>query len=176
MDRDFARGGELDRVRDEVRERLADATRVAEHALGQVRGDVDHELELLRRGRGRLRRRHFLDVGAQVHLDALELELAGLDLRVVEQVVDDDEQGIGARADHVRVLALAAVEVGVEQERRHADHAVHRRAHLVAHVRQELAAGAARGLRLRARLGERLAQFRELLLKFRDVRAGGHSR
>ena len=53
-------------------------------------------------------------------------------------------------------------------------HAVHRRAHLVAHVRQELAAGAAGGLRLRARLGERLAQFRELLLKFRDVRAGGH--
>ena len=74
----------------------------------------------------------------------------------------------------LRSRAARLIEVGVEQQRRHADHAVHRRADLVAHVRQELAARAARGLRLRARLGERLAQFRELLLKFRDGRAGGH--
>ena len=44
-------------------------------------------------------RRHVLDVCAQVQLDALELELAGLDLGEVEHVVDDDEQGVRARAD-----------------------------------------------------------------------------
>ena len=32
---------------------------------------------------------------------AFELELAGLDLRQVEDVVDDPEQGIAARADHL---------------------------------------------------------------------------
>jgi hypothetical protein len=173
LDGDLAGRGELDRVRDEVRERLADPAGIAEHALGEIGADVDDELELLCRGSGCLCRRDFLDVRAQVHLDALELELARLDFRVVEQVVDDEEEGVRARADDVRVLALAAVEVGVEQQRRHPEHAVHRRAHLVADVGQELAAGAAGRLGLHPCLGQGGLEFRELPLKFCDSGIAG---
>ncbi len=48
----------------------------------------------------------------------------------------------------VEVVALLAGEVGGERQRGHADDAVHRRADLVAHVGEELALGAARGLGL----------------------------
>src|SRR5688572_19873337 len=96
----------------------------------------------------------FLDVRAEIQVDVLEFQLAGLDLRIIEQVIDDDEQGIGARADHARVLALAAVEVGIEQELGHADHAVHRRADFMAHIREELAPGPARRIGSGLRLGE----------------------
>ncbi len=112
-------------------------------------------------------------MGAQVHLDAFEFELAGFDLRIVQQVVDHEEEGIGARLDDAGVFALAAVEVGVEQERRHADDAVHRRADFVAHIGQEFAPDPAGGVGLFPRIGERRAQFRELPLKFCDTRVAG---
>ena len=50
-------------------------------------------------------------------------------------------------------VALFVVEPGLEQQAGHADHAVHRRADLVAHVRQELVLGA-RGV-LGPSLGDR---------------------
>ena len=75
--------------------------------------------------------------------DALEVELAGLDLREVEDVVDDRQQRLGRVArPWSRYSRCSAVEVGVEHQLGHADDAVHRRADLVAHVGQELALGA----------------------------------
>ena len=74
----------------------------------------------------------------EVELGVLELELAGLDLRQVEDVVDDRQQRVARRADHPRVAALLLGQLGVEQQLGHPDHAVHRRADLVAHVGQEL--------------------------------------
>ena len=61
------------------------------------------------------------------------------------------------RGDGLGVLALVGVELGVEQQLGHADHAVHRRADLVAHVGQEL------GLQPRG-LERLVAGQRELLL------------
>ena len=46
-----------------------------------------------------------------------------------------------------RMIALGAVELGVQQQFRHADDAVHRRANFVAHVGQELRLGLDRELR-----------------------------
>ncbi len=72
----------------------------------------------------------------------LELELAGLDLRQVEDVVDHLQQvprGVAdlarARSRCSRVVRVAAQQVG------QADDGVHRRADLVAHVGQEGALG-----------------------------------
>ncbi len=78
------------------------------------------------------------DAVAHVHLDAVDFELAGFDLREVEDVVDDPEQRRGARADGLRELALRRLQRRVEQQLRHADHAVHRRADLVTHVGEEV--------------------------------------
>ena len=75
------------------------------------------------------------------------VELAGLDLREVEDVVDDGQQRLAGRLDHVQVFALLGGEVRVEGELGHADDAVQRGANLVAHVGQELALRAVGGVR-----------------------------
>ena len=76
----------------------------------------------------------------------LELEAPGLDLGEVEDVVDDFEQGVAARADGLEILALFGLQRRVEHQAAEADHGVHRRTDLVAHVGQELALGAIGGL------------------------------
>ena len=64
--------------------------------------------------------------------------LPGLDLREVEDVVDDPQESFGRAADTGGVLVLFGVEVGAEQQLVEPDHGVHRRADLVAHGREEL--------------------------------------
>ena len=74
--------------------------------------------------------------------DGLELELPGLDLGEIEDVVDDRRAATRPTLRSVSsVLALLGGQLGVEQQLGHADDAVHRRPDLVAHVRQELALG-----------------------------------
>ncbi len=126
-------------------------------AVGHRRVDQERQLQALA-GRGlgdEIERR--LDAGAQVERADLELEAAGVDLREVEDVVDDAEQRLAARADDLGELALARLQVGVEQQAAHPDHRVHRRADLVAHRRQERALG---GVRLLGEAG--------LLLELRE--------
>ena len=103
---------------------------------------------------------------AQAELDRVELELAGLDLGEVEQVVDDGQQGVGRGLDNLEVLPLLGVEVRVQGQLRHAEDRVHGGADLVADVGQELALGLARGL---GRL-LRLAKYRFDLFLLGDVR------
>ena len=71
----------------------------------------------------------------------VEVDSAGLDLREVEDVVDDRQQGIAGGADRVGVVALLDGQLGVGHQAAHADDRVHRRADLVAHRRQERALG-----------------------------------
>ena len=73
-----------------------------------------------------------------------EFELAGFDLGEIEDVIDDIEQRAAGLVDGVGIAALAVIQAGrMAQQLRHAEHAVHRRADLMAHARQELALGAA---------------------------------
>ena len=97
----------------------------------------------------------------------------GFDLREVEHVVDDVEQRERAvRAPWSNEVPLFAVELRAEQQLAHADDAVHRRADLVAHVREEL------GLRARRALGRFTRQFRRDGVRFeqRLVALGGDER
>ena len=87
----------------------------------------------------------------------LELELAGLDLGEVEDVVDDDEQGVAAGADRLGEVALLGRQVGVEQQPGHPDHGVHRRADLVRHGREERRLGLRWPPRPRARARDQVA-------------------
>ena len=73
----------------------------------------------------------------QLEVDLLQLDLAGLDLGEVQDVVDDRQEPFPGSAYGLGVLALHPGELGVEQQPRHADHTVQRRADLVAHVRQK---------------------------------------
>jgi hypothetical protein len=67
----------------------------------------------------------------------LELDLACFDLREVEHLVDQGEQGLGGGGDGAGISALLLGEVGIEQEARHAENAAHRRSDLVAHRGEE---------------------------------------
>ena len=94
------------------------------------------------------------DGALQVHVQFLEVELAGFDLGEIQDVVDDGKQRVAAGTDRLDVFLLVLVERGVEQQARHADNAVHGRADFVAHVGQELALELGAGERLVARLGQ----------------------
>jgi hypothetical protein len=82
---------------------------------------------------------HVVDNALDLEIGRFQVQLAGLDLRHVENVVDDAEQMVRRVADLVEALAvLRLADVALEQVG-HAEDGVHRRADLVAHVGQELA-------------------------------------
>ena len=83
-----------------------------------------------------------LDARSQGEWTMVELDLAGLDLREIEDVVDDRQQRIARCADRLGVVALLVIERRVEQQAAHPDDRVHRRADLVAHRGEERALGA----------------------------------
>ncbi|MNE25629.1 hypothetical protein D3C80_1189630 [compost metagenome] len=87
--------------------------------------------------------------------DLLQIHLAGLDLREIENVVDDAEQVL-RRAMHLfDVVALATIQLCTQRQMAHADDGVHRGTDLVAHIGEEGALGLGRLLRDRACLGQR---------------------
>ena len=115
---DFAALGELDGVADEIHDDLAQPAGVAHQGVGTSGRDVTGQLQSLRVGpHGQQFERRREAVG-QVERDDVEGELAGLDLREVEDVVDDGQQRLAGRLDDVEVLALLGGEVGLEQRAR----------------------------------------------------------
>ena len=94
--------GELDRVREQVQQHLAEAGLVAEDPGGRVLVDQTAELDPLLPGARRDDVQRPLHALTQVERLAFEVELAGLDLRVVEDVVDHVQQRVAARAGRPR--------------------------------------------------------------------------
>src|SRR5439155_9136756 len=83
-----------------------------------------------------------LECGAERERAALELHLAGLDLREVEDVVDEREEMPARREDVLEIFLLALVELAehaLEHDLAEPDDRVQRRPQLVRHVREELA-------------------------------------
>ena len=161
--------GELERVGEEVGEDLPHAQGVAEHVTApgfeQAAVDVDaeHELAAMReRGVGVAQRAQQL---GQIESGGLQRELAGFDLRQVEHVGDDGRQGLRVVDDLVEVvLAFGRLDIAFARQLRQAQHAVERRAQLVAGVGEEsalravgcfgLVARSRQGLRRLAPLGD----------------------
>ena len=109
VDDDLAGLGELDRVAQQVEQHLAQPGRVADDAAGRPRSTRYAELEpLLRRARA-TRSSAASTQSPEVERLALELELPGLDLGEVEDVVDDVQEGVAAPADDLGELALLGV-------------------------------------------------------------------
>ncbi|OPZ57101.1 MAG: hypothetical protein BWY87_01697 [Deltaproteobacteria bacterium ADurb.Bin510] len=140
--------GELDGVADQVHEHLADATGIAAQAGRQVLRMQDVQLEALLLGAVAHDVLDLAQEPGQVEVEVLERHPAGLDLGEVQDVVDDGQQGLAARLEHGGQALLAAVKLRVPQDLDDADHAVHGRADLVAHVGQKLALGHAGALGL----------------------------
>ncbi len=153
-DADLAALGELDGVADEVEDDLSEPARVADDGVGDVGRDVADQLEVfLVRAQGQ-RLHRALEVLAQTERRVLQIELAGFDLREVENVVQERQQRVGRRLRELEILALLAGEIGLERELGRAEHAVHRRPDLVTHVGEELRLEPRRFERRFARLDE----------------------
>ena len=163
-DLDRALVGELDRIADEVQQHLRQPPLVAA-ADRQPLLHLRREREPLRLGerlRAREDRLHDLPDGVIVKREG---ELAGLDLRQVEHVVDEPEEVAAVGLDALQRLERLVRQLAVEPIGHHlgeAEDGVHRRAQLVAHVGEELRLVAARDLDLAALLLDLAEQARVL--------------
>ncbi len=145
VDHDLAVLGELDGVGHQVGEDLPQTQRVAVDDGRQAGLLAEAELKafLVRSGGHQLQR--VFDEGAQHEVAGGQFELARFDLGEVQDVVDDLQQALAGPVDRLSETPLLVVQRGAEQQLRHAQDAVHRRADLMAHVGHELALGEAGG-------------------------------
>ncbi len=145
-DDDVAALGELDGVADQVDEDLAQPLGVAEDGGGHVRLDPPRQVDAFAMRGERQAGQALAQQGPDVERRPIQLQASRFDLREVEDVVDDPQQRRRRAADGVEIVPLIGRQRRRREQFRHAQHAVHRRADLVAHVGHELALGPARGL------------------------------
>src|SRR5208337_3138724 len=103
--------GELDRVADQVEQNLAQPARVADQNVGQLGPDVANQLELFLVGAQGQGAQGLVEYAAQREFGALELQLAGLDLGEIEQIVDHAKKVVRRRVDDRQVVTLFVVEL-----------------------------------------------------------------
>jgi hypothetical protein len=113
-DDDFPLCGELDRVANEIDQNLPQARDVAEDHGRHARIDEHGQIEILLVGAGSEELHRFIDALAEVEGMRLEPDLARLDLREIQDVVDDREQVLSGAANDLGTLELLVVERGVE--------------------------------------------------------------
>src|SRR5262249_2449362 len=141
LDDDLAGVRKLDRVADQIDNHLPQPAGVANQMIGNIRLDVAGNLQAF----GVATKSQGLDaiaeVVAQNEVDFLEIQFLRLDLGEVEDVVDEAQERVTRGLDRLQIAALLGAQVGVQGKFGHPDDSVHRRANLVAHVRQEFALG-----------------------------------
>ena len=133
--------GELDGVADQVEQHLPQPAGVADQGVGHVRLHVANQLQPLLVGPHGQGPQGVAQSRPQGEVGRVQLQLAGLDLGEVEQVVDDAQQVVGRRLDRLQALPLVLGQRRVEDQLGHAEDGVHGGADLVADVGQELVLG-----------------------------------
>jgi hypothetical protein len=164
--RDPAGLGELERVGDQVLQDLQQPLRVTDHLRGRARRDLGSEGQALLARQRVEGLAQALQHRGQRHRVVGQLDVPGLDLGQVEDVVDQRKQVAVGIVDRPGVLHLLLGQVAVlvvGQQPGQDQRAVQRRAQLVRHVRQEFGLVAAGGLQragvahqFRLRLEQRL--------------------
>jgi hypothetical protein len=125
--------GELDPIGEKIGENLAEAQRVADHRADGAQPILQIEPEVLLLGPRLQQSVQILDQLPQVEGLRIELQLAGLDLGKVEDLVKQGEQGLARAQDRLDPPMMPRGQVvGAEQQLGHAEHAVHRGPDLVA--------------------------------------------
>ena len=134
----FAARGELDRVAEQIQKHLPQPREIADHPRRHVVRQLARQVQtLLRRLRCEQIQRA-LDALPQLQRLPLQLHFPAFDFREIQDVVDLREQRLAALANRLDQLALLARHRRLEQQIRHRNHAIHRRAQLVTHVREKL--------------------------------------
>ncbi len=144
LDNDLSGLGELDRIAGEVDQDLAQPERVSHQAAGNLGIGGDYQIQgLLSRPASEHIRKIFQDI-EQVKGVGRKVELPGLDLGEVEDIVDDPQKDPGRVPDLVQVIPLTAGQVGLEGEVGEPHDGIHGGPDFVAHVGQKLAFGPSR--------------------------------
>ena len=132
---------ELRRVRDEIEEPLPHLAQIGAHDADVGCTDDVEGVAVLGHLRGD-RRLHLADERANVEILQMQLHLAGLDLRKIEDVVDEKEKVFAGDRDLLQIGA-EILEVSLDRfflkHLREAEDGVERRAELMTHVGQEQA-------------------------------------
>ena len=132
-DRHRAPTRELHRVSHQIDQNLPQASGVAPHLRRYLGAYQTDQFQAFLLGFDREQLGRILQRRRQVEIHNLQLQFARLDLGEIQDVIDQRQQRFPARAHNFRVMPLFGGEFGFQQQARHADHAVHRRADLVAH-------------------------------------------
>ena len=152
VDRDaqhhLAHVGELHGVAGEVRRNLPKPVRIADDLSRHIGVNPAGDAQPLGRGLEGGGVCHALEQFPDVEDRLLEAQLAGFDLREIEQVVDEKQQRVRTGADSLEPVALLERQLGGAHELGHAKDGVQRRPDLVAHAGEELALRKVRHLRL----------------------------
>jgi len=135
---DFPALRELEGIAHEIEDDLAQPRRIAADRGGHVRRHVIGQLEALLMGARRQRAHGLVQGVAQVEVDRLDVELAGLDLGEVQDVIDQCLQRVRGDLHRVQAFSLLGRQLGAQRQLGHPDDPVYRRADLVAHVRQKV--------------------------------------
>ncbi len=102
----LADGRELHGIGQQVVQDLADPDGIAQVDAPRLLADRQVERKAFgvrKRGEGAVSAERQL---LQIELAAIQFQLAGLDLRKIEDVVENGEQGCAGSADHLQPLAL----------------------------------------------------------------------
>ena len=136
-DQNLAALGEFEGVVDEVGEYLVQPHGVGQHRLRHVRRHAGGKVQTLRRGIFPEQAGHVAGDTGRIDRNAFQLQLAGLDLGEVENVVDDGQQAVTRFDDHFGISLQALVEAGAGQKLGHDHEAVQRGTDFVAHGGEE---------------------------------------
>ena len=142
VDQNMAGVGELHGIADEIGDDLPDTADIADIGVGKAGLDAHDQFEILLLRPRRDQCRHVLDRLRECEGRRIEHELPGVDLREVEDVVDDCEQRVAGFDDDLGEGLLLGIEFRPGEKFGHAKHAVHRRPDLVAHIGEEFGLGA----------------------------------
>ncbi len=167
---DLAGLGELEGVADQVDQHLGQPQRIADQGPRDRRIGGEHHLDRLLALLLADQRGDVLQHVVETEGRRLDRQPSGLDLREIQDIVDDAQQGLRRPVDLLEVVAGPVRQTGPERQAAQPDDRVHRRADLVAHVRQELGLGARRVFGLG--LGRREPVHRTLTLQFHAEPAG----
>src|SRR6516165_10230305 len=140
LDGNFARISELDGVPNKIDQNLRQSSAVT-MAWWQFRGHLDFEGELLVGGQRLQRAANGLGNVLNAVIRKFEFELARLDLRQIEHVIDQSKQvpAVGLKSFEYSKHLLGWLTVSaVRHQFRVAQDGVKRRAQLMAHIGQEL--------------------------------------
>jgi len=132
-------GCKLDGVANEVRKNLAETSRIAQEAGWNVRVRRTDELEPLLVCTNGHTGGKIVKHNGKIESKAFKIKLAGLNLGEIKDIVEHAEKRFGACAHSLCTPPLLSVQLGIQQQTRHPENAVHRRAYFVAHVGKKIA-------------------------------------